>query len=445
MNSIRVFLVVVTLAVFTLFTFVATLKGYQSSMEEAERLFDKQLLETARLIAHINMEKTTGYLEHDHDFTFQIWQEGELKTSSFNAPSTPIGPPESGFGFSNFNGYRWRTVAWFDENSGQWIIAADRVDLRYKLAEKVIRKSIVPVLIGLPIVGLLIWVIVSQGLKPLHKLADELGDKQPNDLSPLSISAPRRELEQIVLSTNGLLQRLETSLLREKQFASDAAHELRTPISVLKVQLHNLGRELAENFPGIAELDATAERLEHLVEQILDLYRNSPDQFHASFEPIDLCALTQEILARKHAGFDARNQSLVFQGSARVISGDRFALTTMIRNLLSNANKYTPSGGQVLVSIDQTGPRVTLTIEDSGPGIPGDQRHKVFERFYRVGGDRHKSGQPGCGLGLAIVKHIVDLHNGSISISASRFETGTAFKVDFPPARAGQIPGIRDT
>jgi len=445
MNSIRVFLVVVTLAVFTLFTFVAALKGYQSSMEEAERLFDKQLLETARLIAHINMEKTTGALDHDHDFTFQVWQEGELKASSFNAPSTPIGPPESGFGFSNFNGYRWRTVAWFDENNSLWIIAAERVDLRYKLAEKVIRKSMVPVLIGLPIVGFLIWVIVSQGLRPLHKLADELGNKQPHDLSPLSIRAPRRELEQIVRSTNGLLERLETSLLREKQFASDAAHELRTPISVLKVQLHNLGMDLEGKDQDVTELDATAERLEHLVEQILDLYRNSPDQFHASFEPIDLAALTQEILAREHACFDARSQSLEFQGAARVIAGDRFALTTMIRNLLDNANKYTPVGGQILVSIDQAGSWVTLTFEDSGPGIPEDQRRHVFERFYRVGGDRHQSGQPGCGLGLAIVKHIVDLHNGSITVSESRFETGTAFQVRFPAAHTGQHSAFHGT
>lgn len=445
MNSIRVFLVVVTLASFTLFTFVAALKGYQSSMEEAERLFDKQLLESARLIANIYTEKRTGNIDHDRDFIFQVWQEGELKASSFGAPLASIGPLQSGFDFSNFNGYRWRTVAYFDENISQWVLAAERVDLRYALAEKVIRKSIVPVLIGLPIVGLLIWIIVSQGLKPLRKLANELGNKQPNDLSPLSILAPRRELEQIVISINGLLERLETSLLREKQFASDAAHELRTPISVLKVQLHNLGRELPENNDGVVELDATAERLEHLVEQILDLYRNSPDQFHASFEPIDISALTQEILAREHSCFDAKNQVLEFHGNACVISGERFALTTMIQNLLSNANKYSPFEGQVLVSIKHTDQGVMFTIEDSGPGIPEEQRQMVFERFYRVGGDRHKSGEPGCGLGLAIVKHIADLHNGSITVSASRFRTGTAFHVKFPPAQADHASGIRDT
>ena len=442
MNSIRVFLVAVTLAIVTLFTFVAALKGYRSSMEEAERLFDNQLLETARLIANIYTEVSGGNIGHDSAFTFQVWQEGELKASSANAPSAPIGPPNPGFDFSNFNGYRWRTVVYFDENSSHWIIAAERVDLRYTLAEKVVKKSIVPVLIGLPIVGLLIWVIVSQGLKPLRKLAHELENKQPNDLSPLSIQAPRRELEQIVISSNGLLERLETSLLREKQFASNAAHELRTPISVLKVQLHNLGRELSAGNESIAELEATSERLEHLVEQILDLYKNSPDQFHPAFEPIDIPDLTQEILAREFPRFEAKKQALEFQGNACVISGDRFALITMLQNLLSNANKYTPPGGQVMISIDNTGSGVTLTVEDSGPGIPEDQWQLVFERFYRVGGDRHKSGEQGCGLGLAIVKHIVELHNGSITVSASRFETGTAFQVKFPPGQASQPSGF---
>lgn len=437
MNSIRFFLVVVTLAVFTLFTFVAVLKGYQSSMLQAQQLFDRQLLETARLIADIYTEKTKGDLGRDSKFAFQVWQEDQLMASSINAPSTPLSELTEGFEFGNFNGYRWRTAAWFDENNHQWILVAERTDLRYALAEGVVLESIFPVLMGLPIVGLLIWLIVGQGLKPLRKLADELANKRPGDLSPLTISSPRLELAQIVDSSNGLLKRLETSLLREKQFASDAAHELRTPISVLKVQLHNLDQELSGGDADLRELDVTAERLGHLVEQILDLYRNSPDQFHARFEPINISTLTQEILAVKYPEFEAKRQSVEFNGVASMISGDRFALTTMIQNLLSNANKYTPREGQVRASVANTVSGITLTIEDSGPGIPENQVQRIFERFYRVGGDRHQSGEPGCGLGLAIVKRIIELHNGSITVAASRFESGVAFQVSFPALRAG--------
>ncbi|MGK2924733.1 MAG: ATP-binding protein, partial [Lysobacterales bacterium] len=344
---------------------------------------------------------------------------------------------EPGFDFANFSGYRWRTAAHFDGGSGNWILVADRTDLRFALAENVILESLFPTLAGLPVVGLLIWLIVGAGLRPLRALARELASKQPADLSPLAIEAPKQELEQIVSSCNGLLQRLETSLLREKQFASDAAHELRTPISALKVQVYNLAQERSADTGSLGELKRTAERLEHIVEQILDLYRSSPDQFNASFESLDLSALAREVMAEQFADFERKGQQLEFQGQPCTIAGDRFALTTLLRNLLSNANKYTPRGGQVLVTIDQQEDRVRLTVEDSGPGIPEDQRDSIFERFYRIGRDRHPSGETGCGLGLAIVKRLVDLHRGAITIAPSSFSSGTAFHVDLPRLRRG--------
>lgn len=441
MNSIRVFLVVVILAVITLFYFVAGLRGYQSSMQEAERLFDKQLLDTARLIATIHAEQAADDLGHDASMAFQVWRGERLLAASRNAPATVIAPREPGFDFANFSGYRWRTAAHFDGESGNWILVADRTDLRFALAENVILESLFPTLAGLPVVGLLIWLIVSAGLRPLRALARELASKQPEDLSPLAIEAPKQELEQIVTSCNGLLQRLETSLLREKQFASDAAHELRTPISALKVQVYNLVQEHSADTGMLGELERTVERLEHIVEQILDLYRSSPDQFNASFESLDLSDLAREVMAEEFAAFDRKGQQLEFQGQACTIAGDRFALTTLLRNLLSNANKYTPRGGQVLVTINQKEDRVRLTVEDSGPGIPEDQRVSIFERFYRIGRDRHPSGETGCGLGLAIVKRLVDLHRGRISITPSTFASGSAFHVDLPRLRRGGAGG----
>lgn len=432
MTSIRVFLVVVTLAVLTIFTFVAALRGYQSSMLEADRLFDKQLLDVARLIASIHMQESTRGADHDSDFAFQVWNGDRLLAASANASKTAIAPMEPGFNFSNFDGYRWRTVAYRDVNSHYWVLAAERTDLRFILAENVILESIFPLFLGLPIVGLLIWIIVSQGLKPLRQLATELESKQANDLAPLSMQAPKHELEQIVASSNALLQRLESSLLREKQFASDAAHELRTPISALKVQIYNLGQELPDDDEAVTGLAQTVGRLEHIVEQILDLYRSSSDRYTASFVAIDLSALVQEVLAQEFNRFDAKNQKLEFVGDSCTIQGDRFALTTLLNNLLSNANKYTPPRGNIRVEITREGDCLVLCVEDSGPGIPEDQRQFIFERFYRVGRDRHRSGESGCGLGLAIVKHIVDLHAASIRVSDSRFVSGTALTVTFP-------------
>jgi len=447
-SSIRVFLVVVILAVITLFYFVAALRGYQSSMEEAERLFDKQLLDTARLIANVHTDHAASNFDHDTHIAFQIWSNDGLLTSSRNAPKVAISALEPGFDYSNFGGYRWRSAAYYHASSEHWILVAERTDVRYALAENVILDSLFPALVGLPVVGLLIWLIVSAGLRPLRELARKLGSKQPDDLSPLSVSAPRQELAQIVASCNGLLERLESSLQREQQFASDAAHELRTPISALKLQVYNLAHEPDADADLVAQLEQSVVRLEHIVEQILDLYRSSPDRYNAPFEPIDLGDLTREVLAEEYAALDHKGQQLEFVGEAVVVAGDRFALKTLLRNLLSNANKYTPRGGHIRVTIRQAGLNARLTVEDSGPGIAPDQRGMVFERFYRVGRDRHPSGEPGCGLGLAIVKRLAELHQARIEITESGFETGAAFHIDLPVYRPGSqarmmaVPGM---
>lgn len=442
MRSIRIFLVVVILAVFTLFNFVAALRGYQSSMQQAEQLFDQKLLETARIIANIHTENTATNIDHQSHLAFQVWQDKLLLAASSNTPDTPISRFSPGFDHANFDGYRWRTVSYHDPKTGYWVLAAERKDLRFTLAENVILQSIMPILIGLPIVGLLIWLIVSHGLKPLRRLAHEMANKQPNDLSPLSLQAPQQELAQIVASSNGLLERLETSLQREKQFASDAAHELRTPISTLKVQLYNIRKALGDS-TAAREVELTAQRLEHIVEQILSLYRNSPGQYNATFTPIDLKALTEEVLAEAYPQFDKKNQQLEFEGTNCAIMGDNFALKTLLINLLSNANKYTPENGQIKVRLEPVDNRVLLSVEDSGPGISQNQRPLIFDRFYRIHGDRHPSGETGCGLGLAIVKRIADLHHADISITNSSFTSGTSFNILFnkvinnPPSASG--------
>jgi two-component system sensor histidine kinase QseC len=436
-NSIRVFLVVVILATITLFSFIAAIRGYQSSMQEAERLFDMQLLDTAKLIANIHAEHTARNLDHTAHIAFQVWRNDQLLAASNNAPAEAISSFEHGFGYSNFDGYRWRTASYLDPVNGNWILAADRTDLRYSLAENVILESLFPTLVGLPIVGLLIWLIVSGGLRPLKALAGELGGKHPDDLSPLAIDEPKKELAKIVESCNDLLRRLETSLLREKQFASDAAHELRTPISALKLQVFNLQPLLQSEPQRFQELQATTQRLEHIVEQILDLYRSSPDRFNASFENIELAALARKTVAEMFPAFERKGQDVAFSGDPCLLLGDRFALDTLLRNLLDNANKYAPPGSKVRVTVKALEHGVRLSVEDSGPGIPEQQRQAVFERFYRSGGDRHPSGEPGCGLGLAIVKHLVELHAARLSLGPSRFESGLAVRIDFPGPGAG--------
>ncbi|MGD2113026.1 MAG: HAMP domain-containing sensor histidine kinase [Gammaproteobacteria bacterium] len=434
MTSIRVFLVVALLATMTLTVFLSALHGYRASMAEAQTLFDTKLADAAQLLAATHVSDSPGDGRHDtaRQFAYQVWQGGKLRQQSTNAPSSPMARLEAGYEYNNFNRYRWRTYVLPDPQTQRWIITAERSDVRNELAEHVIHKSVVPVVVALPLAGLLIWFVVGYGLAPLRRLAAHLRDKRADDLGPLPRDDQPRELMQVVTSINDLLRRLDASFRREKQFAADAAHELRTPLSAMKIHLHNIANDLAEDNHNLQQLESATSRMQNVVEQILALYSTAPDEILVHFEPVDLHALAQECITRRYSRFAARHQELELDGRQACVAGDRFALETLLQNLLDNACKYTPTGSTVRVSVREQESRVILQVQDSGPGIPADQRDRVFDRFYRLGGDQHASGVIGCGLGLSIVRHVAELHHATISLGESEFASGLSVSVSFP-------------
>lgn len=431
MKSIRIFLVAGIVATLTLFNFVAALRGYQTSMEEADTLFDNQLLDLSQLVAKLDIPRINRDFRLGNNLMFQVWENGKLLTASYGAPIESMSQFVPGFDFSNFDGYRWRTFARLDEEANRWIIVAERTDLRFVLAENVVLESVVPILLGIPVAALLIWIIIGHGLKPLRLLSGDLRDKRVNDLSPLHYDNSPTELDQVVQSINSFIRRLSDALEREKRFSADAAHELRTPISALKLQLHNLEQEVVQDSDAMQQLQSGVERMKHLVEQLLSLYRSSPEQFAANCRSVDLHAITQGMIARLYPLYEARRQLLELEGEGPLpINGDHFALETMVANLLTNANKYSPIGGNVRLRVGRASNNTYLEVEDSGPGIPESERERIFERFYRS--SIHEPGAiPGCGLGLTIVRHVADLHNASVRVQGSASGTGTIFRVDF--------------
>ncbi|MEA3300807.1 MAG: ATP-binding protein [Pseudomonadota bacterium] len=440
MRSIRVFLVVATLATLVLVVFVAAVQGYRSSMGEAESLFDSQLQELAQFAVNLRGEHAPGNSQPTH-IAYQLWQPGAeggatLLAHSANTPASPLTGFAPGFGYVNFHGYRWRTYVHLAEADNLVAVVAARTDVRFQLAENVILEAILPIVVGLPLSALLIWLIVGRGLGPLRELAERLREKEYRDLSPVRIAEHPRELDQVLNSVNGLLARLNASFERERRFASDAAHELRTPISVLKLQLHNLQQAHPDRAGELRDLQAGVQRMQHLVEQILALYRSTPEQYSAGLKPLNLHELVAGLIAERYGDFEARGQTVELRGASTgtTVAGDPFALHTLVTNLLANANRYTPDGGTILATVESGPGTVVLRIEDNGPGIPEQERERIFERFHRIGGDRHDSGQPGCGLGLAIVRNIADLHGATIAVTPSRFASGACFTLTFPAA-----------
>ena len=431
MISIRRYLITVLMAALTLLIFLAALNGYRQSLSNTAKIFDAELISMASIIALSSPSKKAVDLEKNSAMSFQLWRDKKLVLKSSNAPARPITDFIEGFSEKNFSGSRWQTFSHYHQKTSQWVLVAEKKSSRVELAEKVILSSIYPIIFSIPIAAILIWFILSEGLKPLTSITKQLTLREADNLDPIQIGTTPAELQTVINTINRLLNRLQLSFDREKRFAGDAAHELRTPLSVLKINMHNLEKELSNDNIGLGELKSGAERMSHVIDQILTLYRTSPEQFSGSFDLVDVFKLCQQSISEYYPEIAKKYQSIELEGETCLISGESFALLSLLQNLISNASKYTPENGNILVKLESLDNSIQLSVEDSGEGIPEELYQQVFQRFYRVGGDQHKSGAPGCGLGLSIVQHIVDLHQASIKLSHSRFKTGLKTTVIF--------------
>lgn len=436
-SSIRRFLILVVLATVTLCNFIAALHSYQDGMEKSEELLDRQLAQMAAILA--NSSASHEVIAENGEIAFQVFApNGSLLLHSPTLPDSAITTTLQGFSWASHGSYRWRTFTLTEKLRGNRIIVAERDDLRHALAEEMVLTSVLPIVTILPILGLLIYLVVSLGLRPLRLLANELEEKKTNDLRPLATSGVPQELSTLVGSINSLLQRLEHSFERERHFSSDAAHELRTPLAALKTHLYHLSSAVPPNHESLPMVNAAVERMNHLIEQMLLLHRTTPDQFTARFEPQDLHAIAEQVIRDHYSRIADKDQNIELAGINTPVTGDLFSLSILIKNLLDNASKYTPPGGSIQVSVASANGKATLAVEDSGPGIPAELRTRVFDRFYRLHGDQHHSGVTGCGLGFSIMQHIVELHHGTITLGESCFPSGLKVTVELPAAPKGE-------
>lgn len=430
--SIRRYLVLILLSVITLVTFIAAIQGYKASMDRASKLFDVELSDVAQTLAVIPVAQPTSSLATQGELAFQLWQDKALVLKTDNAPVSKISDFTHGFSEQNFNGQRWRILVKHVPDTRRWVMVAQPLKKRFLLAEEVILSAVTPIIIAIPLLTLLISFAIRQGLKPLTDLNNQLKSKKANDLSLLETHRADNELTPIVGTLNQLFERLSAAFERERHFASDAAHELRTPLSVLKINVFNLANELQGDSQALQDLASSVDRMAHVVDQILTLNRTSPEQISIDSEAVDIKALMQECIADIYPEIANRAQDISLQCDDIILTGNKFSLGVLLQNLITNAVKYTPSGGEIRVSASVNNAQVTILVEDTGPGIKAQEFERVFNRFYRVGGDQHKSAIIGCGLGLAIVKHIVDLHQGSIALSKSNKLKGLKVCVTLP-------------
>ncbi|WP_345794213.1 ATP-binding protein [Thauera sp. JM12B12] len=378
----------------------------------------------------------------------------------------------------------WRLFVLRDARDRQWIVVGERQDVRGELVGRITLRSLLPDLVGLPLLALLVWLAIGWGLRPLARVVQRLKARDPDKLSPLEVDDVPQELEPVVASLDRLLLQLTALLERERRFLAYAAHELRTPLAVLRIHAQNAlqAPDPADRDAALRQLEGGIERATRVVAQLLTLARLEPEAGNRQTAPIDLLALARRELAELTPLALERGQELALevageadegndQGDASEVAGsdergdvadtpgttelagrstpaagrarpsdfrlfaDASGLGILLQNLVGNAVQHTPAGGRIRVLLEAGAEALTLRVQDSGPGVPPALRSKVFERFFRAG-----SGS-GAGLGLAIVARIVELHGGTIALGDSPLG-GLEVRVDLPRAsRRSGLPG----
>jgi two-component system OmpR family sensor kinase len=285
----------------------------------------------------------------------------------------------------------------------------------------------------MPILMLVVWWVVSGSLEPVARVRSQVASRQADDLSPVSENGLPDEVRPLVQELNLLFGRVKTAFEAQQNFVADAAHELRTPLAALKLQVQSLERSdnPEARAVAVARLTAGIERSTRLVEQLLVLARQEAGAASAELRPVALADLARRTVGdlvglAQHKGVDL---GLLHADEVRV-DGQGDALAILMRNLVDNAIKYTPAGGTVDVTVRAAGGGATLVVEDSGPGIPVEERERVFDRFYRIAG----SEAAGSGLGLAIIRAIAERHGATLALGRSERLGGLSAVVAFPKA-----------
>ncbi|MCL4184036.1 MAG: HAMP domain-containing protein [Burkholderiaceae bacterium] len=419
--SIRARLLLSLLPLFILAEAVIGTVSYRYVLRESHELFDYHLRQMALSLRDQGSVLPPPGPPEDReqfDFVVQIWSADGSKIYLSHTRSRARLPERATLGFADVvtEGERWRVYSTLAR--GRVIQVGQPFEVRERIAAAAALRSLTPLLIFAPLVALAIWWLVGQSLRPVERVASELRRRDAQRLDPVPEDELPTEVEPMVRSLNGLLERLRRAFEAQRAFVADAAHELRTPIAALKLQAGLLARarDDASRSEALGELNAGIDRSAHLVDQLLTLARSEPEARATVGANVDLVRIAGEAVAEILPLAEARGSRIrVVAGETAELLGDASALHSLVRNLIDNALRHTPTGSRIDVEVAADAREVRLSVDDDGPGIPVEERDRVFDRFYgRSAGD-----DAGSGLGLAIVKAVVERHAGRIELDQS--------------------------
>ncbi len=436
MRSIRRTLLTWLSAGMAICIFATAYFTYGEAIHYANELFDYQMKQIAASLprqASLPMESGRGEaIDLDEDILIQIWDKTGVRI--YQSHERPNLPPGVSLGFSDVktgDGV-WRVFAAFYGNTVVQVAQPARA--RAAQAASTALKVTAPLLLLLLLMAILIWLAIGRALAPVLRTAEEVRKRDTHALTPLSDVGLPVEIQPLTGALNELLARLARAVETQREFVADAAHELRTPLAALSLQLQLLERATNEGdrAAAVADLRKGLERASGLVGQLLILSRQDSDAAEKPSQNVNLLELARVVVSDQASIAANKNIDLgvidhVEASFPPLMDGDSEGLRVMLNCLVDNAVRHTPADGRVDVEVVTDIDRVRVTVTDTGPGIPEDERARVFDRFYR----RDDGGSEGSGLGLAIVKRVVARHRGEIRLTEGNDGRGLSALIEF--------------
>ena len=395
--------------------------AFAFSWHEIEEVYDAQLVHSAKVLlqlteheivenqdANIKLGVENPDLQHKYEkkTAFRIWHNDRLVTESMTASGFGDFQAPPGFSDQILKGKPWRFFVYVDPRNNLRVETSERYAIRYELIGQLMSSLILPMLLFMPVVLIVLWIGVRKTLKPVTRLSGAVDARHSDDLTAIPFDGVPGEILPLIQALNRLFGRIGESFRREREFTDHAAHELRTPLAAMKTQAQVLAKKIT-NVPGAGDgvdnLNATIDRATHLIEQLLSLARVQNESFLMSEASLSECI--HDVISDCRRKSEDKNQKIgerIHENLA--VLGNVDSLAILVRNLLDNAIKYTPDKGVIDIELTQDG---ILRISDTGPGLSGDDKAKVFGRFVRA----DKTGQSGSGLGLSIAESIARAHN----------------------------------
>ncbi len=410
--------------------------AYRSALREADAIFDyhmQQMALSLRAGAPLSGPLLPGGEDREFEFLIQIWTADGQRV--FESTPDMLLPQLAVIGFSTAKAQSTTFRVFTLQTPLQIIQIAQDLSVRRQMATAFALSTVTPIALFAPMLMLIVWWVVTRSLAPITRTRAQVAQRAAEDLAPLPAQDLPDEIRPLVNEINLLFTRVRAAFETQQHFVADAAHELRSPLTALKLQVQTLQRAGDEPTRQLAieRLGAGIDRATRLVEQLLVLARQEATPAVTASE-IDPVALVQSVIGDLLPVAHARGIDLgMARADACRITGDADAMRVLLRNLLDNAIKYAPEQGRVDVSVLADASEVQLIVDDDGPGIPEADRARVFDRFYRA----PDAASIGNGLGLAIVKAIADRHGAPVTLETAPTLGGLRVRI-----RLHRLPGV---